>query len=382
MTAMTGTRHILDRAAFNSLLSSLRRRGHTLIGPSVRGGAILWSEIGSAADLPAGWTDDQERGRYRLARRSDGALFGFTAGPDSLKKHFLPPSLVVLSSRKKKGAPEFAAGPRPAEAPPPKPAFIGVRACDLAALAVLDRVLAQGPFPDPHFADLRSAAFIVAVNCAAAGNTCFCGSMGTGPECRAGFDIAMTEIVGDGRHHFVCEAGSPKGAELLADAGAREASAPETEAADALLRKAAATMGRSLETKGVGETLRENFEHPRWNEVAKRCLTCANCTMVCPTCFCTTVEDTADLAGAEAGRTRLWDSCFTVDYSYIHGGSIRPSPRARYRQWLTHKLDSWQEQFGAIGCVGCGRCITWCPVGIDLTEEVQAIRNGGPAGPR
>jgi ferredoxin len=104
--------------------------------------------------------------------------------------------------------------------------------------------------------------------------------------------------------------------------------------------------------------------------------------MVCPTCFCTTVEDTADLAGTDAVRRRVWDSCFSVEYAYIHGGSIRPTPRARYRQWLTHKLDSWQEQFGMSGCVGCGRCITWCPVGIDLTEEIAAIRNGGPAGPR
>jgi sulfhydrogenase subunit beta (sulfur reductase) len=108
--------------------------------------------------------------------------------------------------------------------------------------------------------------------------------------------------------------------------------------------------------------------------VASRCLGCANCTLACPTCFCASVSDTTDLEGETAARVRRWDSCFTLDHSYIHGGSVRASLRARYRQWLTHKLASWIDQFGVSGCVGCGRCITWCPVGIDITEEVAAIR--------
>ncbi|MBF0393567.1 MAG: 4Fe-4S dicluster domain-containing protein, partial [Alphaproteobacteria bacterium] len=117
-----------------------------------------------------------------------------------------------------------------------------------------------------------------------------------------------------------------------------------------------------------------NREHPRWDEVAKRCLTCGNCTMVCPTCFCTTVDDVTDLGGTRTERVRSWDSCFTLDFSYIHGGSVRNEGSSRYRQWITHKLSSWHDQFGSSGCVGCGRCITWCPVGIDITEEVGAIR--------
>ena len=108
--------------------------------------------------------------------------------------------------------------------------------------------------------------------------------------------------------------------------------------------------------------------------MAERCLTCGNCTLVCPTCFCTNVEDVGDLTGDHAERWRVWDTCFSVDYSYIHGGSVRPSGRARYRQWLTHKLATWHDQFDSSGCVGCGRCITWCPVGIDITQEVAAIR--------
>jgi ferredoxin len=129
-----------------------------------------------------------------------------------------------------------------------------------------------------------------------------------------------------------------------------------------------------MESRDVKDLLYRNLEHPRWDEVATRCLSCANCTMVCPTCFCTTVEDVTDLSGEHAERWQRWDSCFTQAFSYVHGGSVRPSTKAKYRQWMTHKLATWLDQFGSSGCVGCGRCITWCPVGIDITEEVRAIR--------
>jgi Fe-S-cluster-containing hydrogenase component 2 len=129
-----------------------------------------------------------------------------------------------------------------------------------------------------------------------------------------------------------------------------------------------------MDVTGLPELLARNLEHPRWDDVASRCLACANCTMACPTCFCSTVEDTTDLTGDHAERWRSWDSCFTMDFSHVHGGSVRTSTRARYRQWLTHKLSTWHAQFGTSGCVGCGRCITWCPVAIDLTQEVAAIR--------
>ncbi len=143
---------------------------------------------------------------------------------------------------------------------------------------------------------------------------------------------------------------------------------------DRVVAKVAQQMGRTMDTAGLKDLLCRNYEHPRWDEVAARCLACANCTMACPTCFCTTVEDVTDLTGTHAERWRKWDSCFSLDFSYIHGGSVRSSARARYRQWMTHKLATWMDQFGTSGCVGCGRCITWCPVAIDITEEVRAIR--------
>jgi formate hydrogenlyase subunit 6/NADH:ubiquinone oxidoreductase subunit I len=175
------------------------------------------------------------------------------------------------------------------------------------------------------------------------------------------------------------EVGSPAGANLAASVPHRSATEAEIKAADAIVAQTRQTMGRNLDTDGLKELLQANPDHPRWDQVAERCLACANCTMVCPTCFCTTIDDTTDLSSTVAERVRRWDSCFTLDFSYIHGGSVRHSTKARYRQWITHKLASWFDQFGSSGCVGCGRCITWCPVGIDITEEAAAIR--GTAGP-
>jgi sulfhydrogenase subunit beta (sulfur reductase) len=220
---------------------------------------------------------------------------------------------------------------------------------------------------------------VVAVQCSQAGGTCFCASMGTGPTADAGYDLAVTELLEGGRHYFVVDVGSERGAELLGELPHAPAAAREQEAACAAHGRAVADMGRELDTSDIRELLYRNYESPRWDDVAERCLACGNCTMVCPTCFCTTVEDTTDLAGEHVERHQRWDSCFTIDYSHIHGGPVRSSTRSRYRQWMTHKLATWIDQFGSSGCVGCGRCITWCPVGIDITEEARAIRAGEAA---
>jgi ferredoxin len=231
-----------------------------------------------------------------------------------------------------------------------------------------------GAYVDPQYAARRDGVFIVAVNCGQAGATCFCASMGTGPRADKGFDLSLTEVLEGDTHHFVVEVGSPSGLDLLAEVPHRDASTEEIDRAERVTADTALHMGRKLETGGLKELLYAGVESAQWEEIAQRCLTCGNCTMVCPTCFCTTVEDVTDLAGLEAERVRKWDSCFTSDFSYLHGGSVRVSPRSRYRQWMTHKLASWQDQFGTSGCVGCGRCITWCPVGIDITREAARMR--------
>ena len=362
---------VITRDQLATLLEVLRSDGWQLAGPTIRDGAIVYAEIAGIVDLPAGWTDEQEAGTYRLRRRDDDALFGYAVGPQSWKPFFLPPRLRLL--RADRDGKSFTVTP---DAPAArKVALIGARGCDLAAIAVQDHALRDGEHPDPHYAARREDVFIVAVNCGQAGGTCFCVSMGTGPRVRSGFDLALTELH-VGEHRFLVEVGSERGAALLGRVGTRAATPDERRDADAVVERTAAAMGRTLDTQGIRELFARSYEHPRWDEIATRCLACANCTLVCPTCFCTTVEDTTDLTGDHAERWRRWDSCFTSDFTHLHGGSVRASTRSRYRQWLTHKLATWIDQFGTSGCVGCGRCITWCPVGIDLTEETHALRAG------
>jgi len=357
---------------FQRLIDALKLRRFSVVGPTLRDGAIVYGEIDSVEDLPAGWTDVQDAGKYGVKRRKDKALFGYVVGPKSLKNWLYPPSLLLWQARREGREFRYTE----AQEKPSRRAFIGVRSCELEAVRIHDKVFQDGPYSDTHYRLRREGAFIVAVNCVQAGGTCFCTSMNTGPRVRGDFDLALTEIVEKNRHYLVVEAGSPAGASVLKDLPHSPAGDEECKKAEAAVAAAAKRMGRSLETKDLKETLYRNLEHSSWDEVGKRCLACANCTMVCPTCFCSTVEDVTDLTGEQAERHRKWDSCFTREFSYIYGGHIRRSTRSRYRQWLTHKLATWQDQFGAIGCVGCGRCITWCPVGIDITEEVRTIREG------
>ncbi|MGZ4315940.1 MAG: 4Fe-4S dicluster domain-containing protein [Gaiellaceae bacterium] len=360
---------VIDPAGLEELVRALRERGFRVLGPMVREGAIVYDELHSASQLPIGWTDEQAPGRYRLERRDDEARFGFAVGPHSWKQFLLPSRLRLWRARRDDEGLEVE--PEPTDDTPL--AFFGVRACELQGIAIQDRVLLEGQFVDRDYAARRKDTFIVAVNCFEPGGTCFCVSMGSGPKAEAGYDLALTEIL-DGSHRFLVEVGTARGSDVLAELPRRSAEDGDRRAAAEAVEGAAQKMGRQLDTTDLRGLLARNLEHERWDDVASRCLTCGNCTMVCPTCFCTSVEDVSDLAGDEAEHVRLWDSCFSLDHSYIHGGSVRPSGRSRYRQWLTHKFGTWHDQFGTSGCIGCGRCISWCPVGIDVTEELTAIR--------
>lgn len=361
---------VFEWSDFNALMAVLRKKGYQVLGPRLQDGAIVYSALESAADLPVGWTDEQEGGTYRLKKRNDEAAFGYAVGPHSWKKYLHPPIVRLWKANRNNRNMQVTEEPQQVT----KRAFIGVRSCELHAIAIQDRVFLGGAYQDPFYKLRRDNALIVAVNCGEAGGTCFCASMQTGPKATQGYDLAMTEILEDGRHYFVVETGSRAGAEVLAQLPHRPADESELKSAEAVVQNTTAHMGRAIDVTDIKGLLYRNYEHPRWDNVAARCLTCGNCTMVCPTCFCTTVEDTTDLSGQHAERWQKWDSCFTMDFSYIHGGSVRATTKARYRQWMTHKLATWIDQFGTSGCVGCGRCITWCPVGIDLTEETAAMR--------
>ncbi len=362
--------YFLELAGFDQLLQVLRQEDYQVIGPTIRDGAIVYDQVSSSADLPAGWTDVQEAGQYRLKKRDDEALFGYTVGPHSWKKFLYPSTMRLFLAHRRNGG--FEVKEEPHEVP--RLAFIGVRSCELHAIAIQDKVFLGGSYTDGSYQAHREKAFLVAVNCGEAGGTCFCASMNTGPKAGQGYDLALTEVCENSRHFLLVEAGSERGAHILDEVSHRPARPEEEAAAERAIANTAQQMGRQVDTTDIKDLLYRNYEHPRWDAVASRCLACANCTMVCPTCFCSTVEDITDLKGENAERWRKWDSCFTTDFSYIHGGSIRATPRARYRQWMTHKLASWIDQFGSSGCVGCGRCITWCPVAIDITEEVRVIR--------
>ena len=322
-----GAKFAIERDGLQQIIAALASRGYRVIGPTVRDGAIIYDSVVALDDLPAGWTDQQEAGHYRLERRADAALFGYAVGPHSWKRFLHPPIARLWQAKRDENGFSIVEHREIVE----PFAFIGVRACELRAIAIHDRVFLDGEYADEAYRMRRDHAFIVAVNCGQAGGTCFCVSMDAGPKAE------------------------------IADA-------------ERIVAQTKDQMGRSLVTDGLKELLQANPNHSRWDEVAERCLTCGNCTNVCPTCFCTTIDDATDLSGNTAERVRRWDSCFTLDFSYIHGGNVRSSARSHYRQWMTHKLAHWVDQFGSSGCVGCGRCITWCPVGIDITEEAAAIR--------
>ena len=364
---------LIDIDGLGALFEALVADGYQVIGPAVQDGAIVLRELSSAAELPYGWGVRLEPGGYQLRRRDDTAAFGHAAGPQSWKRFLHPPRERLWSATRTAAGFEVAedgAGGESGAAP--RYAFLGVRPCDLRAIEIQDRVLAQ---PGSRYAQRRAGTFVIAVNCTEPGETCFCTSMGTGPSAGdSGYDLALTELAGADGHRFLIETGSPRGAEVIGRIPSEAATDDVVQRARSEVETAASRMGRHMEAGGLRELMAESHSAARWDDVAARCLTCGNCTMACPTCFCTTVEDTTDLTGEHAERWELWDSCFDLDFSYLHGGSIRTSDRSRYRQWLTHKLGTWHDQFGSSGCVGCGRCIVWCPVGIDLTEEVKALR--------
>ena len=355
------TGHALDGIAVFSeeglrrLVDELAARGYRVVGPTLHDQAIVLDELASADDLPRGWGVDAAPGRYRLRRRDDNARFGHSAGPQSWKQFLHPPRQRLWSGER-----GMTESDEPQEVA--RYAFLGVRGCDLAAIAKLDHVLGR-----------RVQVFIVAVNCTEPGGLCFCASMGTGPAAGPGYDLSLTERLDGDSVRYLVEVGSQDGAELLAAIPHEPAGADEVECAHAEVEAAAGKMGRQMPAGDLRDLLVRSRESPQWEEVASRCLTCGNCTMVCPTCFCTSVEDVTDLTGQHAERWEHWASCFEFDFTFVHGGSVRQSVPSRYRHWLTHKLGTWHDQFGESGCVGCGRCITWCPTGIDITEEMNKM---------
>jgi len=356
----------MPKASLDSLIRLLIDDGYKVVGPVVRDSGVSFEEVRTASDLPIGVREEQEAGRYRLGSGKAGEVFGVVNGAGSLKPFFFAPRETLLEvTREGRG---FKVQETPPDAP--RLAILGVRACDLAALAIQDRIFLHDAFRDTHYAARRNDVLFIAVNCTRSAPTCFCVSMKTGPRATKGFDLALTEM----DDCFLVQAASTAGDGIVARLHLAIADAAELQQANRAIDECASNMKRRLDTSDLPKLLYAETDNSRWNDVAARCLSCTNCTMVCPTCFCHTVVDQQEIDGNMSRRVREWDSCFSLEHAHIHGINFRPRIQHRYRQWLTHKLASWIDQFGTSGCVGCGRCISWCPVGIDLTEEVAAIR--------
>ncbi|MBI4890262.1 MAG: 4Fe-4S dicluster domain-containing protein [Acidobacteria bacterium] len=365
----------LERTHLNSLLKLLREEGYQTYGP-VRGElAMEWAPLTDVGELPRGWTSAHGPAHYRLENRGGESLFGYRNGPESLKKFLHPPRARIMKAERNGGAFRILED-RPAAA---KRAFLGVKPCDVAAVAALDRVLLNDRYSDDIYQANRAGLFLIAVHCTECAETCFCASSKAGPQAKTGFDIALHERLDGAMPEYFAECGTAAGAALLEKTGAPPAP-PEwaRELADACALAAGAQQ-RKVDFSSAAAVVERNYDSPRWDDIARRCMACGNCTQACPTCFCVNFEEHSSLDLQTAERHRVWDSCFTQNFTYIHGGSVRLSTKSRYRHWLGHKLARWQQQFGSPGCVGCGRCITWCPAGIDITAEFEWLKAGAPA---
>jgi len=349
------------------LVSLLTVEFDEVFGPVAVDGVIRLRQIDSLADLPIGVTEEQETASYRLRDTGTALRFSYGLGPDSLKSIVHPPRSPVWTMRRRDGALVVD----PALHGTTTRAVIGARACDIHALDVLERTQTGGPHTDPAFKSHRNGLFIVAVDCTHPAPTCFCSTAGEGPAAEHGFDLAVTELDDHNGVVYLVRAGTDRGRSMMF--ALHVGYAPPTLISQRARELGMATLDFIRELPEDAPDVVRQADHPHWDVVAERCLTCGNCTAVCPTCFCTDMEDRIGLDGETATRTRIWDTCFSQEYSHLGPGPQRASPAARYRQWLSHKLGTWHDQFGESGCVGCGRCITWCPVGIDLTAEVESL---------
>lgn len=356
----------LLRDHFQALLDVLLQAGYRCVGPRLRDGAIVYDTVQKEKDFPAGVQDRQAPGEYRIEQTGERRFFDWANGPQAIKPLLFKPNEVLWrAERGEDGGIAFTVA-EPQVAPL---AVIGVRACDLAGMRIQDRVFLTTEQPDPYYAARREQLFVVAVNCTRPSASCFCVSTGDGPRATHSYDLVLTEL----KEGFLIALGSDAGRGVLDRLSLSDADPARLEDADFQIQRAGETQTRALPARDLRAALFGSLDHPNWDLIAERCLACGNCTLVCPTCFCHAENEQPDLDGCSTAHHREWDSCFSDGHSYIHGLNVRPDIRLRYRQWLTHKLGSWHDQFGTSGCVGCGRCITWCPAGIDITEEVMAI---------
>tara|TARA_Y100001949_G_scaffold169697_1_gene169936 strand:- start:22 stop:1167 length:1146 start_codon:yes stop_codon:yes gene_type:complete len=356
----------LPRAQLQQLLDHVIAHGYEVHGPRIQDGAVVYLPLHSTAQLPSGVRDLQAPGRYRMESTGGDRHFSWANGPQALKPLLFAPHETLWQARRETdGQIEFILPPSVNH----KRAVLGVRACDLAALRLQDQHFMEGEYIDPYYSERRRELLLISVNCSHPAETCFCASTGDGPVVSSGFDINLTEL----DQGYVVESGTERGEALLLELSLSPVTQAHEQACFQQANAATDAQTRTLPTIRLHDLLEKRADHPQWDDIAERCLACGNCTQVCPTCFCHREGDLASLDGSESSHHREWDSCFTAGHGYLAGFQVRPDTKSRYRQWMTHKLDSWQAQFGRSGCVGCGRCTSWCPAEIDFAAEAHAL---------
>ncbi|MBP9708914.1 MAG: 4Fe-4S dicluster domain-containing protein [Oligoflexales bacterium] len=366
-------KYIFDKSEFNRLVELLLQTFSKVFAPQIKDGAIVYEQLEAVDQLPRGVTDEQAAGSYKLIPSFTDMHFSYAVGPDSPKKFFFKAQQKLWAVEKKPDGrmPQLQVEHQTQE----NFALIGLRACDLKAIKNQDVVFSKDN-QDPYYFENRSGAFLIGVNCTHPSANCFCTSFDYGPfHAEKGLDLELTELEDSDGIYYIAVAHSKSAQNLLDKFGFIAEKLPQKwKKKQAQAEKnARLSLNKSLDYQKIRKNLKKQLQSPAWDDLDQRCLSCGNCTLVCPTCFCSDVYDKTDLSGQVAEKWRVWDSCFNKDHSAIHGGVVHKTTAAKYRQWLTHKLVSWQDQFGESGCVGCGRCTTWCPVGIDLVTEAKRI---------
>ncbi|MBS7611619.1 4Fe-4S dicluster domain-containing protein [Candidatus Bathyarchaeota archaeon] len=326
------------------LLDEFTKHGYTVYGPIVKGKSWVFSKVSSIRELDLNYTRTILPPK-KLLHPVKNRIFDFK----------LNDGFEVFESCNVKNIVIF-----------------GIHPCDLRAIEKLDEFFSQHP-EDVCYEARRKRTLIVGLTCNAVDEKCFCNSLGTGPEASTGFDILITQI-SDG--FFLVEVGSSKGLDILKTLDLAEAKPEHFEAKRKHIEHLKSSFTKTADFEGLATLAKDKLDHKIWVETAERCLSCGNCSMVCPVCYCFDLYDSLDLTLKEGVRIMELDSCQLLEYAEVAlGGNFRKERSQRLRHWLLCK-------FGAAGgstytsCIGCGRCIVYCPANIDLTEIAHVLKGG------
>ncbi len=248
--------------------------------------------------------------------------------------------------------------------------IFGVRACDVKSFEILDRVFLAEPV-DSYYASRREKCVIVSTACARPSETCFCKTFGLAPEDPDG-DVTTWKTESE----LFLKANTKKGEELLEKISRLTQECDESAVLEQK-EKISAIMEKlplkdlNTDAFGGGKT-DEFFNSPAWDELSAACLGCGTCTFVCPTCQCYDIKDFN--TGNGVIRFRCWDSCMYSDFTKMAHGNNRLTQKERFRQRFMHKLVYYPENNdGILGCVGCGRCLSKCPISMNIVKVMKKI---------